>query len=64
MSDQREVVIVSGVRTAIGGFGGSLSSVPATTLGSVVITEAIRRAGIRKEDVDEVIMGIVLPAGL
>lgn len=59
-----EVIIVSAVRTAIGGFSGSLSAIPATSLGAEVITESIRRAGIQKEDVDEVIMGNVLPAGL
>ena len=56
-------VIVSAVRTALGNFNGSLSSVPATQLGAIVIEEAIQRAGISKEDVDEVIMGQVLPCG-
>lgn len=60
----REVVIVSGVRTAIDDFGGGLKDVPATELGKIVILEAIKRAGIKKEDVDEVIMGNVLPMGL
>ncbi|MDZ7261277.1 MAG: thiolase family protein [candidate division KSB1 bacterium] len=59
----REVVIVSGCRTPIGTFNGALSTVPAPKLGSIVIAEAIKRAGIEKEDVDEVIMGCVLPAG-
>jgi acetyl-CoA C-acetyltransferase len=59
-----EVVIVSAVRTANGDFGGSLSTISATDLGSLVIKEAIRRAGIDKESVDEVIMGCVLPHGL
>ncbi|MBM4330327.1 MAG: acetyl-CoA C-acetyltransferase [Deltaproteobacteria bacterium] len=59
-----EVVIVSAVRTAIGAFNGALSNIPATTLGAWVINEAIRRAGISDKDVDEVIMGNVLPAGL
>lgn len=59
-----EVVIVSAVRTAIGAFNGALSNIPATTLGAWVISEAIRRAGISAKDVDEVIMGNVLPAGL
>jgi acetyl-CoA C-acetyltransferase len=60
----REVVIVSACRTPIGDFGGSLSTVSATDLGALVLREAIRRAGIKKEDVDEVIMGCVLPHGL
>jgi acetyl-CoA C-acetyltransferase len=59
-----EVFIVSGVRTALGSFNGSLSAFKATELGAMVITEAIRRAGLEKGQVDEVIMGNVLPAGL
>jgi acetyl-CoA C-acetyltransferase len=60
----REAVIVSACRTPIGDFGGSLSAIPATELGAIVINEAIARAGIKKTDVDEVIMGCVLPHGL
>ena len=60
----KEAVIVSGCRTAIGGFGGTLSGVSATDLGKAVILEAMKRAGVGKEQVDEVIMGNVLPAGL
>ncbi|WP_428910207.1 acetyl-CoA C-acetyltransferase [Niallia sp. Krafla_26] len=60
----REVVVVSAVRTAIGSFGGTLSNTPATELGAVVIKEALNRAGINGEQVDEVIMGNVLQAGL
>ncbi|WP_329609985.1 acetyl-CoA C-acetyltransferase [Microaerobacter geothermalis] len=60
----REVVIVSAVRTAIGSFGGSLSQVPATKLGAIVIEGALQRAGLSKDQVDEVIMGNVLQAGL
>jgi len=60
----REVVIVSACRTAIGDFIGSLSGISATDLGALVIREAVKRAGIRNEDVDEVIMGCVLPHGL
>ncbi len=56
-------VIVSGVRTPIGKFGGSLRDVPAVELGALVIKEAIKRAGIKPEDVDEVIMGQVVTAG-
>jgi len=59
----REAVIVSAVRTPIGNFNGSLSSLGATKLGGLVIEEAIKRAGIAKEDVNEVNMGIVLPCG-
>jgi len=59
----KESVILSAVRTPVGSFLGSLSTVAATKLGSIVIEEAIQRAGIKKEMVDEVIMGCVLPAG-
>jgi acetyl-CoA C-acetyltransferase len=59
----REAVIVSAVRTAIGNFNGALGSFGATELGGIVIEEAVRRAGIAKDKVDEVIMGIVLPLG-
>ena len=58
------IVIVNGARTPMGGFQGSLSSVTAPELGAVAIKEAIARAGIQPEDVQEVIMGCVLPAGL
>ncbi|MDW8516935.1 acetyl-CoA C-acetyltransferase [Priestia flexa] len=61
---QTEVVIVSAVRTAIGSFGGSLQNVSAPTLGGVVIKEALNKVGIAANDVDEVIMGNVLQAGL
>jgi acetyl-CoA C-acetyltransferase len=60
----REVVITSAVRTAIGNFLGGLSSFSATELGEKVIEEAVHRSGIQKKDVDEVIMGNVLPTGL
>lgn len=60
----REAVITSAVRTPIGNFLGALSSVSATELGAMVIAEAVRRSGIQKTDVDEVIMGNVLPFGL
>ncbi len=61
---QNDVVIVSGVRTPMGGFQGSLSSVSAVDLGALAIREAVSRAGIAPHDVQEVIMGCVLPAGL
>ena len=60
----REVVIASAVRTALGTFGGSLKDVPASELGAIVIKEAINRAGIKGENVEEVIMGNVIQAGL
>lgn len=59
----RQVVITSAVRTPLGGFAGSLAGVGATALGAAVIEEAVRRSRIRKEDVNEVIMGMVLPCG-
>ncbi|BDR65918.1 acetyl-CoA acetyltransferase [Clostridium tetani] len=60
----KEVVIVSAVRTAMGKFGGTLKDVPAVELGATVIKEAINRAGIKPEIIDEVIMGNVIQAGL
>ena len=59
-----DIVIVSGARTPMGGFQGSLASVPAVELGALAIREAVARAGIAASDVEEVIMGCVLPAGL
>lgn len=59
-----EVVIVSAVRTAIGSFQGALKDVPATKLGAIVIKEALSKVGVPFEQVDEVIMGNVLQAGL
>ncbi|MDR2550794.1 MAG: acetyl-CoA C-acetyltransferase [Desulfobulbus sp.] len=59
----REAVIVSAVRTPLGSFNGTLATMGATKLGALVITEAIRRAGIAKEEVNEAIMGMVLPCG-
>ena len=58
-----DIVIVSAARTPVGSFGGSLSSVPAHTLGEVAIRAALERAGVDANDVDEVIMGQVLTAG-
>lgn len=60
----REVVIASAVRTALGSFGGGLKDVPAVDLGAIVIKEALNRAGVKPELVDEVIMGNVLQAGI
>jgi acetyl-CoA C-acetyltransferase len=59
-----DIVIVSGVRTPVGKFQGSLAAVPATRLGAVVVREAVRRAQLRPEQVDECIMGNVVSAGL
>lgn len=60
----RDVVIVSAARTPIGSFGGSLSTVSAPKLGAVAIKAALERAGVEGKDVDEVLMGCVLPAGV
>lgn len=59
-----DIVIAGACRTAIGKFGGTLTNVPTAELGAIVIKEAISRAGIKPENVDEVIMGCVLQAGL
>jgi acetyl-CoA C-acetyltransferase len=59
-----EAVIISATRTAVGKFGGALKDMSATKLGSVVVKEAVRRAGIAPKEVEECIMGNVLPAGL
>jgi acetyl-CoA C-acetyltransferase len=62
--DANDIVIVSACRTAVGDFLGGLSSVRAPELGAAVISEAVKRAGIKPEDVQETIMGCVVPAGL
>ena len=59
----KEIVILSAVRTAVGKFGGSLSGIPAEKLGSIAIAEALKRAGVKPEQVSEVLMGCVLQAG-
>jgi acetyl-CoA C-acetyltransferase len=59
-----DVVIISGCRTAVGKFQGSLSELSAPQLGAVVVREAVKRAGVNSDQVDECIMGNVLPAGL
>jgi len=59
-----DIVIVNGARTAMGGFQGALSGITAPELGAVTIKEAIARSGLQPTDVEEVIMGCVLPAGL
>ncbi len=64
MSKSRTPVIVGAARTAIGGFGGTLSNISAPELGAVAIRAAIKRAGIDPASIDEVLMGCVIPAGL
>ena len=63
MSDKNSIVITSACRTAVGSLGKSLKNIPGAVLGSVVISEIIRRSQINKSDVDEVIMGQVLTGG-
>lgn len=60
---QNRVVLAGAVRTPVGKFGGSLSGVPVEILGSIVIKEAVRRAGLQPEQIDEVMMGCILQAG-
>ena len=60
----KKVVLAGAVRTAIGKMGGTLTSVPAEQLGTIVIKEALSRAGVKPEQVDEVLMGCVIQAGL
>lgn len=60
----KEIVLAGANRTAVGKFGGSLANTPAAELGAIVIKEAINRAGIKPEDVDQVLMGCVIQAGL
>jgi len=64
MAGIREAVIVSAVRTPVGKFQGSLKGFSATELGALVVRESVARAGIKPEEVDEVIMGCVIQAGL
>ena len=59
-----ETVIVAAKRTAIGSFQGAFAEVPAPKLGSIAIAEALRASGLTGEEVNEVIMGCVLTAGL
>ncbi|MCR4739957.1 MAG: acetyl-CoA C-acetyltransferase [Lachnospiraceae bacterium] len=59
----KKVVIASACRTAIGTMGGSLSTIPVADLGAIVIKEAVKRAGIKPEDVEHVYMGCVIQAG-
>src|ERR1022692_10303 len=59
-----DVVIISGCRTAVGKFQGSLGDLTAPQLGAIVVREAVKRAGLTSDQIDECIMGNVLPAGL
>ena len=60
----REVYVVNCCRTAVGSFGGSLKDVPAPEMGAIVIKEALKRANVAPENVDEVMFGCILTAGL
>src|SRR5712692_2776297 len=64
MSETREAVIISAMRTPVGKFQGSLKGFSATDLGALVVRESVKRAGVRPEEIDEVIMGCVIQAGL
>ena len=64
MSEAKQPVIISAVRTPVGKFLGSLKGFTATELGAIVVRESVKRAGVAPEDVDEVIMGCVIQAGL
>jgi len=64
MSEFKEAVIISATRTPVGKFLGALKTFKATELGAMVVREAVKRAGVAPEDVDEVIMGCVVQAGL
>src|SRR2546428_12980371 len=64
MAELQGAVIVSAVRTAIGTYGGGLAEVPAVKLGEICIRAALQRADLKPEQVEEVIMGNVLQAGL
>src|SRR6266511_2945677 len=64
MSSIKQPVIISAVRTPVGKFLGALKGFKATELGAIVVREAVKRAGIKAEEVDEVMMGCVIQAGL
>ena len=59
----KKVVLAGACRTAIGTMGGTLSTTPAVELGAIVIKEALNRAGVKPQDVDQVYMGCVIQAG-
>ena len=60
----KDIYVVNCCRTAIGSFGGSLKDTPAAEMGGIVIKEALNRAGVKPEQVDEVMFGCILTAGL
>ena len=60
----KDVYVVSSCRTAIGTFGGSLKDTPAAEMGAIVVKEALNRAGVKPEQVDEVMFGCILTAAL
>ena len=60
----KDLYIVNCCRTAIGSFGGSLKNTPAADLGAIVVKEALNRAGVKPEQVDELMFGCILTAGL
>ena len=60
----KDLYIVNCCRTAIGSFGGSLKNTPAAELGAIVVKEALNRAGVKPEQVDELMFGCILTAGL
>ena len=60
----KDLYIVNCCRTAIGSFGGSLKDVPAAEMGAIVVKEALNRAGVKPEQVDELMFGCILTAGL
>src|SRR5678815_2845294 len=64
MPELNEAVIISAARTPVGKFLGSLKNFTAPQLGAIVVRESVKRAGVKPEDVDEVIMGCVIQAGL
>ena len=64
MTVGQQAVIVGAVRTAMGSFNGLFSSIPSTRLGSIAIAEALKRINVAGEQIDEVLMGCVLSAGL
>ena len=64
MSSPQDIVIVAAARTPIGKFGGTLSKTPASELGAIVIQELLRRSGLQPDQINEVILGQVLTAGV
>ena len=64
MSELNEAVIISAARTPVGKFLGSLKGFTAPELGAIAVRESVKRAGVKPEEVDEVIMGCVIQAGL